>query len=73
MVDLDKRTISLDGQDYPIKSFAVWWLGPLGFMTTLELAQDTHKSLSLDETPFSMVWKAVPVAISANGIYEELR
>lgn len=74
MVDLSKKVIVIGDNVYPIKNFQVWWLGPLGLVPTLELAEQSHKILEIQEdTPFHLMWKAIPVAVSDNGVYEELR
>lgn len=71
MINLDNQTIIHEDKIYPIQSFQVWWLGPLGFVPTLATAQAIHKSLQIEDAPFNVVWKAIPVAVAENGVYEE--
>lgn len=73
MINYDKQQLELDGKELPIKNFQVWWLGPTGLVLDLTTALRTHELLQLSDTPFYMAWKAIPVAVAENGLYEELR
>lgn len=67
MVDLEKKLIKLKGQVYAIASFEVWWLlEGMGLCTTLEEALETSKEKG------NIGLRPVPVAVSAEGVYEQV-
>lgn len=72
MINYKDKTIVLGDNVTPIKQMAVWWFGPTGLVPSLDLALQMHEALGY-EAEFYMVWKATPVAIGENGLYEELR
>lgn len=68
MVDIQKKTITLQGQVFKIKGFESWWsVEGLGLFSSLE---DVQKEVPADAINLLNV-RPVPVAVSDQvGVYE---
>jgi hypothetical protein len=66
MINLDDRSIILNGETQGIKRFEVWFVGVDGIHTTLE---EALKDCEKNQVPSNML-RPVSVAIGTHGTYE---
>jgi hypothetical protein len=74
MIVHERNKIVLEDKEYDIVRTEVWWQGPTGLVPTLSTALAVHKALYGNEgLLFAQIWRAIPVAITDSGLFEELR
>lgn len=71
VINYDEKKIVIGERMEDIHEFQVWWRGPTGLAPTLDMALQLHALVGID-VPFYMSWRPVPVALAANGLYEEI-
>ena len=50
----------------------VWYKGPTGLIPKLDLALSVWKAMGYEDTSFSLLFKAIPVAIGETDVFEEM-